>query len=185
MLEYVPLIMFAVVMLATLLRLIVLRRGAGIQAWAFGPDPADKIAGTLFVISLTMLGFAAVEGAEGDGIGVGVIAGSVVAIIGAIVTVVAQIQMGAAWRIGVRQGDASHLIEHGLYRHSRNPIFVGLILVGLGIAVVSGLWWAWAALAALVLSCHLQVRIEEAHMARMFGPDYAAFCRRVPRWVGV
>jgi protein-S-isoprenylcysteine O-methyltransferase Ste14 len=185
MLENVPLVMLAVVLLATLVRLIVLRRGAGIQAWAFGPAPADKIAGTLFVISLTALGIAAAEGAEGDGIGVGVVAGSIAAIIGAVVTVVAQIQMGAAWRIGVRQGDASHLIEHGLYRYSRNPIFVGLMLVGLGIAVVSGLWWSWTALAALALSCHLQVMIEEAHMARMFGQAYTAFCRRVPRWVGV
>lgn len=185
MLEHIPLVMLVVVLLATLVRLIVLRRGAGIQAWAFGPDPADKLAGTLFVISLTVLGFAAAQGTDGNGLGIAVIAGSAVAIIGAVITVVAQIQMGAAWRIGVRQGDASHLIEHGLYRYSRNPIFVGLVLVGFGIAVVSGLWWAWAALAALVLSCHLQVMIEEAHMARMFGPAYAAFCRRVPRWVGV
>jgi protein-S-isoprenylcysteine O-methyltransferase Ste14 len=76
-------------------------------------------------------------------------------------------------------------VSHGLFRFSRNPIFVGMILVGLSAAIVSGTWWSWFALVLFVLSCIVQVRIEEAHLEASFGDAYRAFRRQVPRWLGL
>lgn len=97
---------------------------------------------------------------------------------------VAQVQMGRAWRVGVREGDAPLFISHGLFRYSRNPIFVGMMLVGLSAAMVSGTWWSWSGVAVFIASCAVQVRIEEAHLEASFGQSYREFRSSVPRWVG-
>ena len=102
----------------------------------------------------------------------------------AAIVIVAQVQMGRAWCVGVREGDAPLFVSHGLFRFSRNPIFVGMMLVGLATAMVSATWWSWVALALFVVSCTVQVRIEEAHLEASFGEAYRAFRRQVPRWLG-
>lgn len=93
--------------------------------------------------------------------------------------------MCRAWRVGFREGDAPLFVSHGLFRYSRNPIFVGMMQVGLSAAIVSGTWWSWTALALFVVSCAVQVRIEEAHLEASFGDAYRAFRRQVPRWLGL
>ncbi|MBY0520986.1 MAG: hypothetical protein K2P79_11240, partial [Sphingomonas sp.] len=109
---------------------------------------------------------------------------AIAALFGAAVVIVAQVQMGRAWRIGVRSGDAPLFVSHGLFKFSRNPIFVGMMLAGLAAAMASGLWWAWAALMVFIVSCAVQVRIEEAHLEVSFGVHYRNFRMTVPRWLG-
>ena len=91
--------------------------------------------------------------------------------------------MGNAWRVGVRTDDAPLFITEGLFRCRRNPIFVGMIAMAFGAALAVGLWWGWAATVAFAFACHIQVRIEEAHLAHAFGIDYANFSRTTPRWL--
>jgi protein-S-isoprenylcysteine O-methyltransferase Ste14 len=93
--------------------------------------------------------------------------------------------MGRAWRVGVREGDAPLFVSHGLFRFSRNPIFLGMILVSLSAAIASATWWGWVALMLFIASCIVQVRIEESHLEASFGDAYRAFRRQVPRWLGL
>lgn len=93
--------------------------------------------------------------------------------------------MGRAWRVGVRKGDAPLFVQHGLFRFSRNPVFVGMMLIGFGIAVPANSWWAWMAMLAFVLACCEQVRIEEAHLKDSFGVAYINFKNDIPRWIGI
>jgi protein-S-isoprenylcysteine O-methyltransferase Ste14 len=77
------------------------------------------------------------------------------------------------------------LVERGLYRISRNPMYVGVLLVVIGQAIV----FASAATAryavALALTFHLVVvLLEEPHLRQEHGPAYDDYCRRVPRWLG-
>jgi len=88
-------------------------------------------------------------------------------------------------RVGVREGDAPLFVRHGLFRFSRNPIFAGMIFIGLSIAVSANIWWAWVALLTFALACHAQVRIEERHLSKSFGAAYEQFCDEVPRWIGI
>ena len=187
MLNSIPLMMMVVVLAATALRIGAVWRGSGVQAVAVGSAVGQqRFVSVAFALSLVVLAVAAVDAATPDGpthLGADIL-GASLAFVGALIAVVAQVQMGQAWRIGVRPDDAPGLIEHGLYRHSRNPIFVGIGLVGLGIAVANGDWWGWVALGTFVLSCDQQIRIEEAHLTSHFGAAYTSFCTRVPRWVG-
>lgn len=81
--------------------------------------------------------------------------------------------------------DAGTLTVTGPYRWSRNPQYVSWFLVLLGYAVM---WWSWQcsiALAMLAVALQVLVLVEEQHLTRTFGDAYRAYCRRVPRWLGV
>ncbi len=80
--------------------------------------------------------------------------------------------------------DAGKLTTAGPYRWSRNPQYVGWFLFLLGFALNDWSLWCLAALLAVTVSLHLLVLVEEEHLRRIFGEQYAEFCRNVPRYVG-
>lgn len=182
-LHSIPLLAMLSIVAATLVRGIAIRRKTGDRPWAFASAKGvQRIAGSSFAFSVAALIAAAVLAPVSD---TGwTITAAIIAIVGAAIVMVAQAQMGRAWRVGVREGDAPLFISHGLFRYSRNPIFVGMMLVGLSAAMVSGTWWSWSALAVFIASCAVQVRIEEAHLEASFGQSYREFRSSVPRWVG-
>lgn len=81
-------------------------------------------------------------------------------------------------------GRATQLVTGGIYRRTRNPMYLGLLLDLLAWAVYLG---QPAALLALPLWVwyieRFQIRPEEAALHRLFGAAYAAYCLRVRRWI--
>ncbi len=183
-LHSIPFVAMFAIIVATLVRGIAIRRATGDRPWAFASAKGvQRIAGSSFALSVVALLVAATL-APAKGATVWTVSAALVALAGAAIVIVAQVQMGRAWRIGVRAGDAPLFVSHGLFQFSRNPIFVGMMLVGLATAMVSSTWWSWAALALFIASCAVQVRIEEAHLEASFGDAYLAFRAQVPRWLG-
>ncbi|MFN0023203.1 MAG: methyltransferase family protein [Parvularculaceae bacterium] len=79
---------------------------------------------------------------------------------------------------------ANALVVAGLYRVSRNPMYLGMLLILIGWAV----WLAQpltllGAAAFAVLIELLQIRPEEAALEAKFGEDYRAYKKRVRRWL--
>ena len=76
------------------------------------------------------------------------------------------------------------IVVRGVYRFSRNPMYLGGSGFFLGIALIAGSLWLVAAYIPLGLYLGLYViPREEAYMARAYGDDYRAYCRRVRRWI--
>jgi protein-S-isoprenylcysteine O-methyltransferase Ste14 len=76
------------------------------------------------------------------------------------------------------------LIINGLYRHTRNPIYLGALLAQSGYLLWSGssvliVYFLFFILAYQILI----VLIEEPILRHMFGEAYRAYCRQVPRWI--
>jgi protein-S-isoprenylcysteine O-methyltransferase Ste14 len=185
-LHSIPFVAMLAVIVATLVRGIAIRRATGDRPWAFASAKGgQRIAGSSFALSVAVLLIAAAVAPAKGATTNWTVSAALVALIGAAIVIVAQVQMGRAWRVGVREGDAPLFVSHGLFRFSRNPIFVGMMLVELAAAMVSGTWWSWAALALFIASCAVQVRIEEAHLEASFGEAYRDFRRQVPRWLGL
>lgn len=185
MVEAIPLIALVVTFLASLWRGRYVSHSSDNTAWAFGSAKGrQRLAGAAFAISIVILAFAAAKIALSSDSAHALI-GALVSIVGGAIVIVAQIQMGRAWRVGVRKGDAPLFVKHGLFRFSRNPVFVGMMLIGFGIAVPANSWWAWMAMLAFVLACCEQVRIEEAHLKDSFGVAYINFKNDIPRWIGI
>ena len=79
---------------------------------------------------------------------------------------------------------ASSLVDRGLYRFTRNPMYLGMGLLVLGVALAfSSLAGALLALAALAIIDRAVVTREEAYLTRRFGADYIAYAKRVRRWL--
>lgn len=86
-----------------------------------------------------------------------------------------------AWAAGhIRKNDA--LAVSGPYAHTRNPLYLGSFLLGLGFTVAAGRPLLLGGLfAALFLGIYLPVmRVESAMLGRLFGDEYRRYARAVP-----
>lgn len=76
------------------------------------------------------------------------------------------------------------LVARGTYTVVRNPMYLGLVLILLGEALVFRSWMLVGEAAALWVGVHLLVVLyEERALAKQFGPAYAQYCGDVPRWI--
>jgi protein-S-isoprenylcysteine O-methyltransferase Ste14 len=84
-----------------------------------------------------------------------------------------------AWAAGCLSKDRQ-LATGGPYAHTRNPLYLGTLLVAAGLSIASSNPWLAVLFAAVFLLVYLPViQLEEQHLRLLF-PEYAAFARRVP-----
>jgi protein-S-isoprenylcysteine O-methyltransferase Ste14 len=80
--------------------------------------------------------------------------------------------------------ESSALLQTGPYRFSRNPIYLGLVGVLLGVAIFFGSMTPWFVIPFFVAILHFRfVLVEEAMLGRTFGAAYADYRRQVRRWL--
>jgi protein-S-isoprenylcysteine O-methyltransferase Ste14 len=81
-------------------------------------------------------------------------------------------------------GEATVLVEEGPLRWTRNPMYLGGVVILLGSAVVLGSLTPFlvAPLFAAVIQWRF-IRMEERMLARRFGEEYLAYQTRVRRWI--
>lgn len=86
---------------------------------------------------------------------------------------------------GLLPGQATEaLIEEGPYRVSRNPLYVGLLALYLGLALLAPTFWGLLLFpAAVLLVLWGAIRPEERFLRQRFGAPYDAYTRRVRRWL--
>jgi protein-S-isoprenylcysteine O-methyltransferase Ste14 len=78
----------------------------------------------------------------------------------------------------------AYLVEVGLYRYSRNPMYVAVVTILAGWALAFGSSSLLVYAAAVLVAFHLRVvRAEEPFLAREHGEAWARYRRRVPRWL--
>ena len=79
---------------------------------------------------------------------------------------------------------SSSLVVRGIYRYSRNPMYVGFLLL---LTALTCYLMSAAALALLPLFVwymnRFQIAPEERHLLQKFGADYQAYCDKVRRWL--
>jgi protein-S-isoprenylcysteine O-methyltransferase Ste14 len=79
----------------------------------------------------------------------------------------------------VRKNEA--LATSGPYAYTRNPLYLGSLLIGVGFAIAALSWWIGAILVAMFFAIYLPViRSEEKFLRERF-PDFDDYVRRVPR----
>lgn len=83
-----------------------------------------------------------------------------------------------------KQLAAPKLVCEGFYAHSRNPMYVGNMLLLSGLAMIYNSRWVYVfGLPAFVAGLLAIIKAEEAFLATKFGPDYEDYCRRVNRFL--
>ncbi|HEY1021628.1 MAG TPA: isoprenylcysteine carboxylmethyltransferase family protein [Flavisolibacter sp.] len=96
---------------------------------------------------------------------------------------VAQYQMRQAWRIGIDESHPTALVTAGVFRLSRNPVFLGMLLSLLGIFLVLPNALTLVVLVASYILIQVQIRLEEAYLLRQHGQAYAEYRSQVRRLV--
>ncbi len=79
---------------------------------------------------------------------------------------------------------AKRLVVNGLYKVTRNPMYVGLASLLVGWCLYLGTLSPFAAVALFVFAMNeLQIKAEEQALTEKFGEQYQAYCQQVRRWV--
>ena len=75
-------------------------------------------------------------------------------------------------------------VEDGIYRHTRNPMYVGMALIYAATALAFNTLWPLITLGPVIVVIHYYVIArEEAYLADRFGQTYLDYCTRVRRWL--
>ena len=79
---------------------------------------------------------------------------------------------------------AEELVTQGIFKHCRNPLYVGNILMLVGVGILSNSLLYLAILIPIFLVIyHAIVLAEENFLRKKFGASFEAYCKRVNRWI--
>jgi protein-S-isoprenylcysteine O-methyltransferase Ste14 len=81
-------------------------------------------------------------------------------------------------------GTAAHLVSSGPFRVTRNPMYLGLVMIFIGVAGVRSDLWPLILLPLPVLAMdRIVIPFEEARLQAVFGDAFEKYCGRVRRWL--
>lgn len=79
---------------------------------------------------------------------------------------------------------STSLVTSGIYRYTRNPGYLGLAVIQLGLGILlDSVWIVLADVVAVLVTTYFVIRLEEDKLLNAFGQQYAEYCRRVRRWI--
>jgi protein-S-isoprenylcysteine O-methyltransferase Ste14 len=111
------------------------------------------------------------------------IAGFIIGLIGLSNCLYAQLKMGASWRVGIDEEVKTSLVTTGLYAVIRNPTYLGLFLMNLGLWLIWPTWTIFLLNLLFIIFLEVQVRCEEDFLTSIHGEDYLSYKRRTKRYI--
>ena len=79
---------------------------------------------------------------------------------------------------------ASHLVTSGIYKYTRNPMYLGLLLALIAIFIKFGNYFNITMLILYVwYITTFQIKPEEKALTEIFGDDFINYCKKVRRWI--
>ena len=76
------------------------------------------------------------------------------------------------------------LVTSGIYRYTRNPGYLGLAIIQLGLALmIDSPWIVLTNVVAVMVTGQFVIRLEEDKLGRAFGQEYQSYLTRVRRWL--
>ncbi|MBL7790317.1 MAG: isoprenylcysteine carboxylmethyltransferase family protein [Chitinophagales bacterium] len=98
-------------------------------------------------------------------------------------TIIAQTDMKDSWRIGIDTQTKTELITTGLFKYSRNPIFLGMLTALLGLFLLTPNALTLIFLLVGYILIQIQIRLEEEFLAKEHGDNYLSYMLKVRRFI--
>ena len=111
--------------------------------------------------------------------------GSIIFFIGLIIMIKTILQFAFEGKGTLSPADPTKkLVVKGLYKYSRNPMYIGVMsmLIGEAIFFEAGRFWFYVAGIGLAFNLFILL-VEEPRLKRDFGEEYMQYCNKVRRWV--
>ena len=84
----------------------------------------------------------------------------------------------------LKPSDATALVTEGMYRYSRNPMYLGLLLLTIASTIWFGTWFGIIInILFIFLINFLQIIPEEEALLEIFGEEYEEYKKNVRRWI--
>jgi protein-S-isoprenylcysteine O-methyltransferase Ste14 len=77
------------------------------------------------------------------------------------------------------------VITKGLYRFTRNPMYVSMVLLQIGLGIACSSWLYLLLAVALMILLNANSSAEERYCLYMYGDDYQKYKNSTPRWIGI
>lgn len=169
-------------------RTVVQLRRHGDTGWRFSRSGLDRIVGPGLVVGFVLVGVGPVVALLGSAPTWGgwpaAAVGAVLAVGAGVLTVAAQLEMGASWRIGVEAGERTDLVTAGLFGRVRNPIFTGMLAFTVGLTLLVPNLPALVGAVIAIVTIQVQVRlVEEPHLVSVHGEAYRRWAAATGRFV--
>ena len=80
--------------------------------------------------------------------------------------------------------ESTVVVTTGIFRFTRNPMYLGMVVGLLGVAILLGSLVSFLPVPVFVMIIHVQFIVhEERFMEELFGAEYLAYKRKVRRWI--
>jgi protein-S-isoprenylcysteine O-methyltransferase Ste14 len=110
--------------------------------------------------------------------------GFILLVIAFLIAVAAIIEFRRANTTVNPHGSVSKIISSGVFRFTRNPIYLGFFIMLIGFPLYFGTYWGIPmAFLFLVSIYYLVIQFEEAYLEKKFGTKYTDYKSRVRRWI--
>lgn len=101
-----------------------------------------------------------------------------ISVIGAIIACTSRYSLGRNWSLSVQRKENHQLIQTGIYKIVRHPIYTGLLLLFIGNAIIVGDYRAILAVLIVFISFWLKLKKEEKLLTETFGTEYKEYKNR-------
>jgi protein-S-isoprenylcysteine O-methyltransferase Ste14 len=108
-------------------------------------------------------------------------AGCAFLLIGLGLAIIAQNNMGSAWRLGIAN-EPTPLRTIGLFRYVRHPIYVGMMISTAGLLVLMPTAVMSCMMLLTILGLRREAILEERHLMQLHGELYRDYCQQTGRW---
>ena len=111
--------------------------------------------------------------------------GIIVLVFGLLIYATALYSFQNSWRIGIDREKPGRLITNGIFKYSRNPIYVSLDLLVLGTFLLQGQFVFLVLFVAMAISLHIQILQEESFLIQTYGDSYSQYQSKVSRYLNI
>jgi len=95
----------------------------------------------------------------------------------------ALISFGKAWRIGIDEKNSNELITSGIFKYSRNPVFLFMDLYSIGIMLIYPNIIFIIITVGTIVCVHIQILQEEKFLLNKFGENYMKYINKTGRYI--